>query len=96
MAGWLAGGGDGGVGGGLEKLILMKTQSSVGTWTLDFDLGFVKKTEKMLEDIHKAMMTLNEKNALPLLLGTSTIVKEVPAFHYLSLSYSRKINVQKW
>ena len=55
-----------------------------------------KKKEKMLEDIHKAMMTLNEKNALPLLLGTSTIVKEVPAFHYLSLSYSRKINVQKW
>ena len=35
MAGWLAGG------GWLEKPILMKTQSSALTWTLDFDLGFV-------------------------------------------------------
>ena len=35
VAGWL--------GGGLENLILMKTQSSAQTWTwtLDFDLGFV-------------------------------------------------------
>ena len=38
VAGWL--------GGRSENLILMKTQSSVLTWTwsLDFDLGFVKRT----------------------------------------------------
>ena len=41
MGGWLAGGGW----GWLENLILMKTQASAQTWTwtLDFDLGFVKK-----------------------------------------------------
>ena len=40
--GWLAGVGVAG-GGWLENPILMKTQSSVWTWTLtlDFDLGFV-------------------------------------------------------
>ena len=36
--------GDGG--GWLEDLILMKTQSSVWTWTLDFDLGFVNVVPK--------------------------------------------------
>ena len=35
-------------GGWLEKPILMKTQSSVWTWTLDFDLGFVKDLKKIV------------------------------------------------
>ena len=47
-AGWLAG-----LGGWLENLILMKTQSSAQTWTwtLDFDLGFVNFQSKILIDL---------------------------------------------
>ena len=35
--------------GWLELLILMKTQSSVWTWTLDFDLGFVNLYQKSIK-----------------------------------------------
>ena len=42
--GWLAGVGVAG-GGWLEIPILMKTQSSVCTWTLDLDLRFVNTCE---------------------------------------------------
>ena len=43
MAGWL--GVAGRPAGWLDNLILMKTQSSAWTWTLDFDLGFVNTSE---------------------------------------------------
>ena len=42
--GWLAGVGVAG-GGWLEIPILMKTQSSVCTWTLDLDLGYFNTCE---------------------------------------------------
>ena len=37
------------------NLILMKTQSSVWTWTLDFDLGFVKKNFKTSLGCHQKL-----------------------------------------
>ena len=39
------------------------------------------KKEKNIEDIHKAMMKLKEKNALPMLLCTNGMVPNFPAFH---------------
>ena len=46
-------------GGWLEKPILMKTQLSVWTWTLDFDLGFVnfQHSEKLSNTILKFTQT---------------------------------------
>ena len=55
MVGWVAGW----LGGWLENLILMKTQSSAQTWTwtLDFDLGFVK----MKSTLRKQGLIVNEE-----------------------------------
>ena len=39
------------------------------------------KKEKNLEDLNKAMMTLKEKDALPMLLCTNGMVPNFPAFH---------------
>ena len=39
------------------------------------------KKQKNLLDLHKAMSTLKERNALPLLLCSSPMVREFPAFH---------------
>ena len=39
------------------------------------------KKEKNLEDIHKTMMIIKEKDVLPLLLCTHKMVPNFPAFH---------------
>ena len=39
------------------------------------------KTNKNLEDIHKAMTDLRDNNALPMLLCSNDMVREFPAFH---------------
>ena len=39
------------------------------------------KIKKNLMDIHKAMTELKEKNALPMLLCSGSMVREFPAFH---------------
>ena len=47
--------------GWLENLISMKTQSSVSTWILDFDLGFVKIDKAEIPK--KNQKTTNEETA---------------------------------
>ena len=43
------------IGGWLENLILMKTQSSAQTWTLDVDLGFVNNHQYEVSGISVKM-----------------------------------------